>query len=133
MEKTSLKALGLRIQLGHVVGEECPFPLTTRADDFIVIDVDVIHPVGLDYCGCGKTADPEYVQLLKYRLYPATVDNPQTAFTFRALEYFHALTLQSKVSAYDFYKAIEARADAPALEDLKVESFSLQCCVHTDL
>ncbi|EEB94303.1 hypothetical protein MPER_06900, partial [Moniliophthora perniciosa FA553] len=54
-------------------------------------------------------------QLLRSRLYPATVVEPTTAFTFRMLEFFHDLTLQGKVSVYDFYHALETRTDGASL------------------
>ncbi|RXW11828.1 hypothetical protein EST38_g14025, partial [Candolleomyces aberdarensis] len=116
LEKTSLKALGLRIQLGHAVGEECMYPVAARADDFVIIDVDAIHSVGLDYCHCGQTADPDYLQLLKHRLYPATSDQPKSAATFRLLEVFELLQYESKLSVYEFYQAIARLTDNTGLE-----------------
>lgn len=53
--RSSLKSIGLQIQLGHPAGERCPCPNQTWGDDFIIIDCDQIHSVGLDYCGCGRS------------------------------------------------------------------------------
>ncbi|KAH8103218.1 hypothetical protein DFH11DRAFT_1692670 [Phellopilus nigrolimitatus] len=82
-EKTSLRALGLRVQLGH--------------DAF-------------DMCSCGEASLP-FVQLLRAGLFPATIDRPRTAFTFDMLDTFHELTLQGKTNAYDFYKSTLRRTD----------------------
>jgi hypothetical protein len=41
----SLKALGLRIQLGHPDRTECPNPENAFNDDFTVIDSDGIPPL----------------------------------------------------------------------------------------
>ena len=66
--------------------------------------------MGLDYCGCQQ-APPKTVQLLRSRLFPATVTDPKTAATFRVLESFQMLSFTSKVSAYEFYQALARRTD----------------------
>ncbi|KAG2086968.1 uncharacterized protein F5147DRAFT_561737, partial [Suillus discolor] len=48
----SLKALGLRVQLGHPVGQCCILPRHTFNSEFVLIDTNGIHEVGLDFCGC---------------------------------------------------------------------------------
>ncbi|KAI0748683.1 hypothetical protein C8Q80DRAFT_1219730 [Daedaleopsis nitida] len=109
-EKVSLKSLGLRIQLGHVVGSLCCHPVSAFSDDFVMLDLNGIHEIGLDFCGC-ETAQPQYVQLLRNKFFPATSVQPKTAATFGLLEHYHLLSMQSKVSAYDFYTTISKRTD----------------------
>ncbi|KZP31898.1 hypothetical protein FIBSPDRAFT_944525 [Athelia psychrophila] len=109
-EPTTLKALGLRIQLGHSVGELCINPIPTAGDDFVIVDTNGIHQVALDYCGCAS-AKVATVQLLRARLYPATVQAPKTAATFNMLEFFHRLTFQSKASAFECYYTLARRTD----------------------
>ncbi|KAI0739290.1 hypothetical protein C8Q80DRAFT_1222396 [Daedaleopsis nitida] len=109
-EKIFLKSLGLCIQLGHVVGEICIHPIPTSNDDFTILDINGIHEVGLSFCGC-ETAQPQYVQLLRNRFFPATSVKPKTAGTFRLLEHYHLLSTQSKVSAYNFYTTLSKRTD----------------------
>ncbi|RXW12097.1 hypothetical protein EST38_g13758 [Candolleomyces aberdarensis] len=113
--KSSLKSLGLRIQLGHPIGERCLRPNTAWGDDFIIIDCDQIHTVGLDYCGCGQSSEGQVEQLLKRRLYPATVVNPKTAATFRVLETFELLQYESKLSAYEYYQTLARLTDNTGL------------------
>ncbi|KAJ7740359.1 hypothetical protein B0H16DRAFT_1234426, partial [Mycena metata] len=50
-EKLTLKALGLRVQLGHPAGERCSDKVPVHAD-FIVLHVNGIHPVAVDACDC---------------------------------------------------------------------------------
>jgi hypothetical protein len=101
------------LQLGHPPGKACPTPRYSRTG-FIVVDIDYIQEVNLRYCFCTNhsVAGDAYQQLLRRHLFPATLLDPHTAFTFRALNFFHKLTLHGKVTAYDFYRAIESRTDA---------------------
>ncbi|KAL0945536.1 hypothetical protein HGRIS_001015 [Hohenbuehelia grisea] len=111
-EKTTLKALGLRIQLGHY-GSPCPEPLA-GPPNFVVFDVDMAHPVAIDYCDCDshpQNFTPKRVQLLRARWFPATYERPQTVFTFACLEFFHELSLQSKTTLYDYYHTLLRRTD----------------------
>jgi len=61
-EKVTLKSLGLRHQLGHL-NDVCSLPQPAFNDDFVVIDIDGIHKVAIDYCGCQQSL-PKMVQLL---------------------------------------------------------------------
>lgn len=106
----TLKTLGLRIQLGHALGEQCLNPAHMFNNDFVVIDVDGIHHVSLDFCGC-HTAVRRDIQLLRARLYPATGKYPKTAATFRVLEEFHMLSFMSKISGFEFIQALTRRSD----------------------
>ncbi|KAG1853639.1 hypothetical protein F4604DRAFT_1883371 [Suillus subluteus] len=98
-EQISLKTLGLRIQLGH------PFN-----DDFIIIDTTGIHEVALDFCACG-TMQTHVKQLLRARLFPATITEPKTAATFNVLEQYHKLSFESKASAFEFYHGLACLSD----------------------
>lgn len=112
--------MGLRIQLGHEPGQLCMFPIKATNDDFVIIDHDQIHEVGLDFCGCGMTAKSQPVQLLERRLYPATTFIPKTAATFRALETFELLQYEAKVSVFEFYQTIVRLTDNTGLKVPKV-------------
>ncbi|KAF8134657.1 hypothetical protein K438DRAFT_1547594, partial [Mycena galopus ATCC 62051] len=106
--RTSLKALGLRIQFGHPPGEYCACPEPARKD-FVVLHLNGIHEVAVDLCGCENrgAAGPPDTQLLRGRWYPASEDRPQMCMTLAALEHFHIVTLQSKVTMYDYYQSLE--------------------------
>ncbi|KAH6904562.1 hypothetical protein BKA70DRAFT_1507015 [Coprinopsis sp. MPI-PUGE-AT-0042] len=106
-DRTSLKALGLRIQLHHA---HCPRPDPSYGDDFVIIDSNGIHSVSLDFCNCAY-APSHFVQLLRHRLFPATTLDPRTAATFGVLETFQMLSFTAKVNAHDFLHALERRTD----------------------
>ncbi|KAG2117119.1 uncharacterized protein F5147DRAFT_742928 [Suillus discolor] len=113
----SLKSLGLCVQLGHRPGEECNNRRAAYDDDFVVIDIHGIHEIKLDYCGCGH-APSRYKQLLHLRWFPATTIDPRTAATFAVLEFFHLLSFESKVSAYEFYHSLTRRTDNVGTEPI---------------
>ncbi|OBZ74523.1 hypothetical protein A0H81_05787 [Grifola frondosa] len=97
-QQTSLKALGLRVQLGHPPGERCLNPAHAFADDFVLLDSNGIHEIGLDF---------------------STSDQPKTAATFRLLETFHLLSVQTKISGFEFYSALARRTDNTGVEPVK--------------
>ncbi|EDR12084.1 uncharacterized protein LACBIDRAFT_324502 [Laccaria bicolor S238N-H82] len=101
----SLKKLGLRIQLGHKAGECCSHPEPAFGDDFTVTEVNGIHSIGIDFCNC-ETAQPHFIQLLRYRWFPSTVTKPMSAATFRVLKHFQLLSFESKASAFEYYSAL---------------------------
>ncbi len=109
--KHSLFELGLRIQVGHPSGT-CPNPSPSRRP-LLVGDLNGLHFLTVDYCGCmhGGSPDRQDYQLLRHRIFPVTLREPRTAFTFNMLELFHELTLQGKTTAYDFYRSVERRTD----------------------
>jgi len=113
--------MGIRFQLGHAVGVQCVNPIPAFNDDFVIIDFNSIHEVGLDYCGCWS-AQPHIIQLLRVRLFPATTVDPKTAATFRALEYFQMLSFESKVSAFEFYSMIARLTDNTGIHVPKVRA-----------
>ncbi|TFK60024.1 hypothetical protein BDN72DRAFT_741027, partial [Pluteus cervinus] len=70
-EFSTLKSLGFRFQLGHKLGAVCPDPKPSTEDDFIVIHINGIHEVSVDYCGCYEREE-RVIQVLKYGWFPAT-------------------------------------------------------------
>jgi hypothetical protein len=118
-ERVTLKKLGLRVQLGHRVGEVCINPKPASGDDFILLDTQGILEIGLDYCDCEIAESPQ-VQLLRSRWFGATVANPKTAATMRLLEHFHHQNFESKASAFEFYRGIMREMDNSGLREPKV-------------
>jgi CxC2 like cysteine cluster associated with KDZ transposases len=118
-ERVTLKSLNCRIQLGHPIGEPCFLKYAASGDSFVVIDTSGVHEVGLDYCGCGAGGN-ETTQLLRFRLYPATVHSPSTAATFRCLHHFQLLSFESKCSAYEYIQTLVRESDNTGLKNIKV-------------
>ncbi|KAJ7821478.1 hypothetical protein B0H14DRAFT_3089114 [Mycena olivaceomarginata] len=117
-ERCTLKSLGVRIQLGHRLGEKCSNPAPASGDDFVIITSQTIDEVGLDYCNCSL-AQSKPVQLLRMRLYPATGTNPRSAAMFSVLRRFAHMSLESKCSAYEFYNSLVRETDNMGLVPLR--------------
>lgn len=120
----SLKQLGLRVQLGHPIGEACILPERAFNNKFTLIHSNGIHKIGLDYCGCN-TAQMHTKQLLRVAWFPATISDPRTAATFQVLEQYHLLSFESKASGYEFYHAIARLTDNTGLCPQKVHNVFL--------
>ena len=120
-----MQSLGLVIQLGHPLGEACPAPSPSpRAS--LVIHTNGFHPVTLQYCQCSQlaAAGDTTEQLIRSELYGATLTDPSTFCTLRVLEYFHLLTLQSKITAYDYYMSLQKLTDVTGLQKRYVSMFN---------
>lgn len=87
--------------------------------DFIVVHVNGIHQVSLDFCGCYTHAE-HWCQLLRFGWYPATPINPQTCATIHVLRDFHVKNLQGKISAHDFYQSLVRMTDGYGIEPIPV-------------
>ncbi|KAF7305724.1 CxC2 domain-containing protein [Mycena chlorophos] len=113
--RTSLMALGQRIQLGHPPGEACSAPHPAHSD-FTVIHTNGIHSVAVDFCACHLCKDSHHVQLLRRRWYPATSDQPRTCATFVGLDAAHAMSLSSKATLFAYYEHLEWLTDGSGLK-----------------
>ena len=112
-----LKQLGLVVQVGHD-DMLCYCPEHGHTN-FLVIDINGIHPVSINFCGCEQWIS-HCQQLLQCAWYPSTVHNPRTACTRRVLDHFLRLTWLSKVSAYEYYHMLECLMDNTGINILKV-------------
>ncbi|EMD37240.1 hypothetical protein CERSUDRAFT_29195, partial [Gelatoporia subvermispora B] len=112
---TSLKSMGLRIQLGHTVGNPCVNPISGFIDGFVLIDLTGIHIINIDFCGCEQALSCP-LQLLRARIFPATSVEPRTGATFRVLEHFHIESTQAATSAQAFYNTLARRTDNTGLD-----------------
>ncbi|RDB23287.1 hypothetical protein Hypma_009705 [Hypsizygus marmoreus] len=101
--QTTLKDMGLRIQLNHV-SMQCPTPIRCH-QGFRVLHTNGIHDVALDYCGCRSV--PPHIQLLRRGFYPASQRTVKTCASFDLLRLLHLLALTTKGSTYDFYRTLE--------------------------
>ncbi|KAG1809164.1 uncharacterized protein BJ212DRAFT_1302727 [Suillus subaureus] len=115
----SLKSMGLRIQLGHPPGITCCRPTPAFGDDFMIINVHSVHPTGLDFCGCEQEVS-HFKQLLHVRLFPSMVTDPRMVATFAVLEFFHILSFESKVSAYEFYHSLAQWTDNTGITPIHI-------------
>ncbi len=125
----SLSSIGLVFQLGHYADQGiCALPSPIRKG-FMVVDTSGIHLLSIRFCGCCPVG--EDIQLLRYRWYPASSAKPRTAFTLDLLNTFHLITLQGKLSAYDFYLAIHHKTNnVGAFDDQVCSSFPVLLALH---
>jgi hypothetical protein len=81
-----------------------------------------VHPVSVDYCGCAHAheAGDRVQQTLRAAWFPATSVEPQTCATFTACDTFHIMTLQGKVTTYNYYSGLEKVTGNTGLEEIKV-------------
>ncbi|KAJ7018021.1 hypothetical protein C8F04DRAFT_1214811 [Mycena alexandri] len=95
-ERRTLYKLGLIMQLGHPPGYACP--TANPADkDFVIIDLTGVH------------------YLMRVRLWPATVKNPQTCATFAVVRMFQIMNCLGKISAHDFVRTLELLTNSDGL------------------
>nr|GAT58172.1 predicted protein [Mycena chlorophos] len=112
--RCSLRSLGLRVQLGHCPHDSCSHPEAGR-QGFVVLHDNGIHEVALDFCGCPQ-AEPYYKQLLRSGWFPSTSTSPRTCATFACLDHFQTLSLQGKITPYNYYRSLEILTDATGLK-----------------
>ncbi|KAJ7894472.1 hypothetical protein B0H14DRAFT_3426880 [Mycena olivaceomarginata] len=107
-EPSDLKTLGLRVQLGHRVGDRCAGATPLHAS-IVVLHTNGIHEVAVDACDCERqlwAGSPEE-QLQRAGWLPATDDRPRMCATFEVLDTFLTLTYQAKTTMYDYYSVLE--------------------------
>ena len=122
----NLRSLGQTVQLGHYPGDACTSPQRSTRP-FTVVHSNGIHQLNVLFCGCNFTAfhGDRIQQLMRRRLFPATTTDPQTGASFSLLDSVHTLSVQSKLSLYDFYISLETLTDATGVSDVKVCSATL--------
>ncbi|KAF7971014.1 hypothetical protein HWV62_22285 [Athelia sp. TMB] len=112
----SLYHLGHRVYVGHE-GAPCPVAYEI-VDGFTLVDTSGIHSMKLVLCGCPGHPPPN-IQLLRSRWFPATILSPRSAFTFDALNFFHLLNTQGKLSLHHFYKSLHSQTDNAGIREIK--------------
>ncbi|KAJ7118008.1 hypothetical protein C8R43DRAFT_1153763 [Mycena crocata] len=125
----SLHDLGLRVQLGHPVGEKCSTP-DALSENFLLLHTNGFHRVAVDACDCehAAVAGPPEIQLIRAGWYPATDDKPKTCATFEVLDEFLMSTLQAKTTMYDFYAMLEKLTDNTGLKQINRYHAWLRMC-----
>ena len=64
-----------------------------------VVDTTGIHQLQAHYCRCAESSClPDYLQLLRNGLFPASIAQPRTVFTFRVLDVYDLLNLETKAT-----------------------------------
>jgi len=116
--------MGLHIQLGHNPGILCPCR-TPGHKDFVILHVNGIHVLNIDFCGCDN-ALTACGQLLEVGWWPSTPLEPQSAASMAVLRSFHILNLQGQVSPTDFYQSLEQITCGDRLSYVPVSMATIQ-------
>ncbi|KAJ3990896.1 hypothetical protein F5050DRAFT_1879536, partial [Lentinula boryana] len=97
----------LGIPLGHD-GNQCPYATTPLL--MTLVDVGGVHATRVTFCGCPDHLS-KWHQLFHAGLLPATVKDPQSAFTLNLLRQWDLFNLQSKITAYQFMLSLRRLTD----------------------
>jgi hypothetical protein len=110
--RTSLFALGASLCLGHS-GDKCRHRLPGPGRSTVVVHTNGIHQVRIEYCRCELPSEySDALQLAQSRLFPATMERPETAFTFDVLNDFHLHSLTSKKAVMDYVDALRKHTNS---------------------
>jgi len=112
--RRTLESLDLTICLGHH-GQHCPNAPSSQSVKQLgrrttIVNTNGIQISRVEYCYCLPSVTKP-LQLIAAGLFPATMEQPDTAFTFKVLNDFHVHTLASKKSAYDYFAALKKHTD----------------------
>lgn len=122
-EKQMLSDIGFIIYLGHN-GNKCHH--TPRGEvplPFTIVHHNGIHNSRIGWCFCaggGNHVD----QLMLAGLFPATVIDPRTAFSFSMLREYTVHKLQSKKAAYDYFTSLRRLTNGAFTYDTPVRGCS---------
>jgi hypothetical protein len=109
------------VQLGHH-GRPCPSSVGSRK--FTVVDHNGVHATQLAFCGCHENPPNKIRQLMRARLFPATIKETKTAFTFTVMKECHLHNLEAKKAAYDYMGALRRLTDNAFTADVPVSRLS---------
>lgn len=122
-ESITLLQLGYLLHAGHG-SHACPHSNPDNETLICVVDVLGVFQHKLRWC-CCQEPEPAYAQLLRLGLYPASIERPETAFTFSLLDYFHIDSVECKTSANNFYNKLRRFTNSLFPDSVPVSQFSV--------
>jgi len=121
---------GYCISLGHS-GLPCPSSLAEDPGVFFhIVDTNGVHCTRIRFCCCSGDGSNRAEQLMKARLFPATMRRPTMAFTWHVCHLFHILHLESKISTHDFIGSLRRLTDNTFAQDVPVSFLLCIVCRH---
>lgn len=108
------------IPLGH---DGAPCPNSSKPLMLTLVELNGVHATTVTFCGCPNHPD-KWTQLFNANFFPATVAEPQTAFSFQLLRNWQITTLQSKITAYDFIRGLRRLTDNVFTGNVPVRHFA---------
>ena len=76
-----------------------------HSDYIVVFDITGMHFITVNYCNCIGSK-PTYLQLLGNKLFPATLQQTKTAFTFNVLDDFIRDNLECVTSGSNYFSKL---------------------------
>ena len=115
--RTSLYYVGYHHRLGHG-GNHCPNrDKSTLVKNMVIVHTNGFHKIMVEFCACDGRVTPAY-QLVDAQLFPTTLEDPETAFTFELLKTFQKLSLHSKINAYVYHCSLQEMTDGAFVHDV---------------
>jgi len=142
-QATSLNKEGFTLHLGHG-GVPCPEAQSktsaqgTQAGSggqagnmkhLIVVDVSGVYQLQIGWCQCEGAPGAD-IQLLRNHLFPASISNPSTAFTFGLLRHFHIDSVKCKTSALSFFSKLRRLTNDTSPDSVPVHLLFLSLSKH---
>ncbi|KAK0243559.1 hypothetical protein EDD85DRAFT_988135 [Armillaria nabsnona] len=112
-ERQDISELGHIVTIGHDRHEalHCPYGAVKDPLEFHLIHTNGVHKTKVYFCRCPLTWRDRMESCLQSRIFPGTVAEPCSGFTFAVLQDFHLQTLTSKKSAYDYIFTIRRKTN----------------------
>ncbi|OCH88030.1 hypothetical protein OBBRIDRAFT_836927 [Obba rivulosa] len=110
--RESLGKLGLTLNLGHL-GVKCPIAFN-KPRHMMLVHSHGIEELGVQFYVCLNDklkGTPDALQLISHGMWPGSWEKPMTAFTIEVLKDFHLLSLQSQMSAQEFFRYLQWQTD----------------------
>ena len=80
---------------------------TMQCPILTIVDITGVHELRTRFCRCSPLTDnPLSDQLLSMGLFPSTMKNPRTVFTFRLLDDLNLTNLEGKLSTFKYFKKL---------------------------
>lgn len=134
--QTTLYELGFILHLGHggdpchslydpmdvITSEQLPTGVdSSEHNDLVIVDTSGFHRLQTRWCACRNHPAPR-IQLLHMGLYPGTVKQPRTAFTFQLLEYYHVDAMECGATASNFCNKLRRLTDDTFRDEVQVSN-----------
>ncbi|KAK0467547.1 hypothetical protein IW261DRAFT_1346237 [Armillaria novae-zelandiae] len=104
-DRQDISKLGRIVIIGHNrhQGVDCPYAIVKEPVNFHMVHINGIHKT--------KVLFYQMKACLCSRIFPGTVSEPHTRFTFAILQDFHLQTLTSKKLVYNYISAIRRKTN----------------------
>ncbi|KAJ7033844.1 hypothetical protein C8F04DRAFT_1183806 [Mycena alexandri] len=97
---------------------------------FTIVDNNRIDGTSVRICRCGSAGVDRCQQLLDAHIFPCTLDGPCRGITFNCMKKFQLLSLESKITAYDYVGSLSRITDNSFTETVPDLYENFMCCAH---